>query len=58
MKARLVDDRADARERLRSLRRQREPEQSHRPRRWLDQAEEHPDQRRLPGPVRAQIAER
>ena len=57
MKARLLDDRADARERLAPLGRLRQPEQAHLARGRARQAEQRADERRLPGAVRAEEAE-
>src|SRR5204863_892749 len=57
MEARLLDDRAYARERRLALGGPRTPEQLHRPRGRGGETEQHPDQRRLTGAVRAEVAE-
>ena len=58
MKAWLFDDRADACERLAALRGLRQPEQADVAGSRLRQTEQSADHRRLPGPVRAEEAER
>src|SRR6185437_1972707 len=57
VKARLLDDRADAPERLDPPGRDRPPQQVHRPRASRRETEERADERRLPGSVRAEEAE-
>src|SRR5262249_57410580 len=54
----LFDDRSDPGQRLCAPGRHREPEQPHRTCRRRNQAEERSDQRRLPGAVRTEVAER
>jgi hypothetical protein len=55
---RLLDNRTDAGQRLRTAPRQRQTEQPHLAGRGRGQPQQHPDQRRLAGAVRPQIAER
>ena len=57
MKARLFDDRADARERRGAAAGQLAPEQAHAARGRLGQPEQQPDQRGLAGAVGAEEAE-
>ena len=57
MEARLLDDRADARERRGAAARQVVAEQAHAARGRLGQAEQQPDQRGLAGAVGAEEAE-
>ena len=57
MEARLLDDRAHAGERCGPLGRNRLTEKPHRPGGRAGQPEQHPDQRRLPGAVRSEVAE-
>ena len=57
VKAWLVDDRADARERFRAARGHRDAPQGHRPAVRTREAEQHPDERRLPRAVWPEIAE-
>jgi len=54
VEARLLDDHADARERRGPLGRHRPPEQPHRA--GIGEAEQHPDQGRVAGAVRAEMA--
>jgi hypothetical protein len=58
VEAGLVDDRADAGERVAPSRGHRQAEQLHRAGRRLGQSEQHPDQGRLAGAVRAEVGER
>jgi hypothetical protein len=58
VEARLLDDRTDPRQSLRALLGHRPSQQSHRARGRLREAQEHADERRLDGAVRAEIPER